>query len=264
MRFSEPFNEVAQALVIFQANVMTAKKDSENPVYGNKYADLSQVMAASQEAMAKAGLALTYNVTNEGVGVKLTPFLFHRSGQFIEYDAFVVLCQDSSAQGQGSAITYGRRYLYQTILGVAAEEDDDGNQAVGKPAPSELNPRSETIGSLGDSSKGKTETQKVKIPTPEESEYRATVLACIGEYKELLATEEKRELTRELIAAGVDKGKLDAVRDKTVMLAQRRIKPQEAQASEENYTGPKVGEAGQVGLFEPVEAAVEEHGIGIF
>ena len=35
------------------------------------------------------------------------------------------------AQGAGSATTYARRYAYQSIVGVAAEADDDGNEASG-------------------------------------------------------------------------------------------------------------------------------------
>jgi ERF superfamily len=37
--------------------------------------------------------------------------------------------KDSSPQGQGSAITYLRRYALSAVLGIATEDDDDGNAA---------------------------------------------------------------------------------------------------------------------------------------
>jgi len=36
-----------------------------------------------------------------------------------------------TAQGAGSAITYGRRYALAAALGLASDEDDDGNGAEG-------------------------------------------------------------------------------------------------------------------------------------
>ena len=35
----------------------------------------------------------------------------------------------SDPQGQGSAVTYARRYSYMSVLGLVADEDDDGNKA---------------------------------------------------------------------------------------------------------------------------------------
>lgn len=63
-------------------------------------------------------------------------FLFHSSGEFISGECFLpVVIQNP--QGIGSCITYARRYTLQSVLGIAAEdEDDDGNAASGISATS--------------------------------------------------------------------------------------------------------------------------------
>ena len=45
-----------------------------------------------------------------------------------------LLMAKQDPQGQGSAVTYARRYSYCAALGIVADEDDDG-QAASQPAP---------------------------------------------------------------------------------------------------------------------------------
>jgi hypothetical protein len=55
--------------------------------------------------------------------------LSHSSGEWIK-DELELPIAKFDAQGTGSVITYARRYAYQAIVGVAAEDDDgDGNAA---------------------------------------------------------------------------------------------------------------------------------------
>jgi len=42
-----------------------------------------------------------------------------------------------TAQGAGSAVTYARRYSLCAALGIAAEDDDDGNAATEQPKASD-------------------------------------------------------------------------------------------------------------------------------
>jgi hypothetical protein len=62
--------------------------------------------------------------------------LLHASGQWIR-SHLPMIPRDASPQGMGSALTYGRRYGFAAIVGVA-QVDDDGNQASGRPAPKEI------------------------------------------------------------------------------------------------------------------------------
>jgi len=48
-------------------------------------------------------------------------------------------------QSIGSAITYARRYTWQALIGVAAEEDDDGNAATDQHDPRSTPPQPKTV-----------------------------------------------------------------------------------------------------------------------
>ena len=54
--------------------------------------------------------------------------LAHESGEWISGELLLPLTK-ADAQGVGSAITYGRRYGLAAIVGIVADEDDDGNAA---------------------------------------------------------------------------------------------------------------------------------------
>ena len=54
--------------------------------------------------------------------------IIHTSGDSRESKLILPL-RDQSAQGVGSAISYARRYSAAAVLGIASDEDDDGQQA---------------------------------------------------------------------------------------------------------------------------------------
>lgn len=133
---SEQINELAAALSKAQLEYAPVHKDSLNPHYGSKYADLATVIAATQKALAKNGLTVTQwpcadnNVKEAGVISELA----HSSGQWKRMELMLPAtgkAKDGNtkydAQTIGIAITYARRYSYQAIVGVAAELDDDAN-----------------------------------------------------------------------------------------------------------------------------------------
>ena len=52
--------------------------------------------------------------------------LLHESGEWIETEPLQMKLEKNTPQGVGSAVTYGRRYQISSVLGLASEEDDDG------------------------------------------------------------------------------------------------------------------------------------------
>ena len=46
--------------------------------------------------------------------------------------SLTITSSSNRAQDLGSAITYAKRYSYASILGIVAEDDDDGNRAAGE------------------------------------------------------------------------------------------------------------------------------------
>jgi hypothetical protein len=128
MQTSEQVNEIAAALAKAQAEIKSATKDRANDFYGSKYATLDAVMDACRIPLASNGIAVIQGASAEGDHVIVTTMLIHTSGQWVK-DALTLLPKDASPQAAGSAITYARRYGLGAMVGVTAEEDDDGNAA---------------------------------------------------------------------------------------------------------------------------------------
>ena len=128
MEQSEQINELAAALAIAQGQITGALKDSANPFYKSKYADLASVWDACREHLSANGLAVmqTGGQTMSGQEVLITT-LAHKSGQWVR-GHLILKCKDDGPQAQGSAITYCRRYALAAIVGVA-QVDDDANAA---------------------------------------------------------------------------------------------------------------------------------------
>lgn len=93
-----------------------------------KYADLPDILDAINSALNFNGLCVSQSPNfKEGRLIVLTR-LFHKSGQWIENEVSLKASQDTP-QGMGSAITYGRRYGLTALLGICADDDDDGQSA---------------------------------------------------------------------------------------------------------------------------------------
>ena len=121
-------NELAAALVQAQAEFSAVPKTSVNPFYSSRYADLASVVKAAQPVLAKHGLAVSQHPTVVDGEPSLTTYLLHSSGQSLQ--STMRLCAAKhDPQGQGAAITYARRFAYQAVLGLVADDDDAGNRA---------------------------------------------------------------------------------------------------------------------------------------
>jgi hypothetical protein len=119
------------AMAKAQRDMKAAAKDAVNPHFKSKYADLAAVWDAIRVPLTSNGIAVLQNVENIGEAVAVTTRLVH-AGQFYEFGPLVVPLAQHTAHGIGSAITYGKRYSLSAAVGVATDEDDDGNAAVGK------------------------------------------------------------------------------------------------------------------------------------
>lgn len=128
---SEAINDLAAALAVAQGKITGALKDSANPFFKSKYADLASVWDACREHLSANGLSViqtTENVSPETVTVVTT--LAHKSGQWIR-GVLTMTPKDSSPQAAGSCLTYARRYALAAIVGVA-QVDDDAEAAQGR------------------------------------------------------------------------------------------------------------------------------------
>jgi hypothetical protein len=127
MRASEQLAELAGALSKAQAMLRGAVKDSTNPHFKSRYADLASCWDACREALAASGLSVVQLPEGSGNVVEMTTRLMHASGQWIECSGCFTATKNDP-QGLGSCITYARRYQLCAIVGISPE-DDDGNAA---------------------------------------------------------------------------------------------------------------------------------------
>jgi hypothetical protein len=130
---SEQIGELAAALAVAQGKITGALKDSANPFFKSKYADLASVWDACRGPLSDNGIAVIQTTDVDDQGVVVVTTLAHKSGQWMR-GKLRLMPKDSTPQGFGSAITYGRRYGLAAIVGVA-QVDDDANAASGRDAP---------------------------------------------------------------------------------------------------------------------------------
>lgn len=123
MERSENINELATALAKAQGAMSHAVKDSLNPGYKSRYADLASVWEACRKPLADNGLSITQLPEPAETGLRLNTILMHTSGQFISSKIQMPLMK-TDPQGYGSALTYARRYALAAIVGVYQDDDD--------------------------------------------------------------------------------------------------------------------------------------------
>ena len=130
METSESIAKLAAALVKYHAKAETIKKDGKNPHFKNEYATLDNILDTVRPILAEVGLAiLQFPVSQDG----LTTMLLHESGEYIR-GTYTMPAKVNDPQGNGSRLTYQRRYGLGAVLGVATEKDDDATSA-SRPAP---------------------------------------------------------------------------------------------------------------------------------
>ena len=124
---------VYAALAAAQAEMGKALKDSSNPAFKSKYADLASVMDACMPALGKHGIAVFQPTFDDETGRYVKTVFAHVSGEMIECRVPLIV-NKNDMQGYGSAVTYARRYGLMGMAGIAPE-DDDGNAAAKSPPP---------------------------------------------------------------------------------------------------------------------------------
>lgn len=170
MNTSEQTNELFTSLAKAQGEMGTAKLDGRNPFFNNaRYATLSSIQEVYRLPLAKNGLGLIQCVESNDQGHFVVTRLTHSSGQWLE-SSLKLFITKQDMQGLGSAITYAKRYSVSSLLGISADEDDDGNHAaksVKKPANNTVPLNSKPVNQPKPQSGGGTPPMTVKDVTNE-------------------------------------------------------------------------------------------------
>lgn len=123
---SEDLNELFAALAKAQVDLPMANKSKKNGHFKSKYADLADMIKAAQTVLGQHGLAVSQYVSTEDNGSStLTTVLGHSSGQWIS-SRMRINPASQKVQELGAYLTYIRRYAYAAIVGIAPDDDDDG------------------------------------------------------------------------------------------------------------------------------------------
>jgi hypothetical protein len=127
---SETIGALAAALSKAQADITGALKDSSNPFFKSKYADLASCWDACRKQLAANNLSVIQTTQVGEHGLVLVTTLAHSSGEWVRGE-LPVRAKDDSPQAQGSGITYARRYALAALVGLA-QIDDDAEAAQGR------------------------------------------------------------------------------------------------------------------------------------
>lgn len=129
---SETIDQIVPALIKARSKFKAAVKDAKNDAFkrngqGSGYATLDSVIDAVTEALLENGIYCTQQTDIVDARTVLHTRFLHSSGQWIG-GAYPVHPIKNDPQGEGSALTYARRYALMALAGIAPE-DDDGNAA---------------------------------------------------------------------------------------------------------------------------------------
>lgn len=129
MKTSKSVCNIIKARIKAKSEMRKPRKDGVNPHFKSKYTTFEELMKCVEEALVQNELDMIVEVLNkeDKVGCQIT--LYHSSGEFIGSDPFYIP-STQTAQGYGSSVTYVKRYCVEAFFGLAASEDDDGNNAV--------------------------------------------------------------------------------------------------------------------------------------
>lgn len=135
MNQSESIAALAKALIKAKAEFLPVVKGETATVptktggsYTYKFATLAGAYDATDNALLAHGLVVVQptRVGEDGKTVLVTT-LIHESGEWLAGE-YPVTASQAGPQGEGSGMTYARRYALLALLGIAPE-DDDGEAA---------------------------------------------------------------------------------------------------------------------------------------
>lgn len=124
---------IAAAFIKARAEIGGIVTKDAKGVYGN-YATLAAISEATTSILAKHGLAIIQEAEIIDNGVAIETWLLHESGNTMQFSRLIMPLKDKTPQSVGSAMTYGRKYQWASVCGLAPDDDDGEAATHGKPA----------------------------------------------------------------------------------------------------------------------------------
>ncbi|MBP98690.1 hypothetical protein CMK18_22285 [Candidatus Poribacteria bacterium] len=130
MQKREKTDLIFKALSAAQGEFVTLKKDKKG-VHNSTFADLSSFLDMVRPVFSRHNLFLAQPVKYEDNMIVISTFIGHASGQFLQSEELKMpaLQNANKAHGIAGSVTYARRYSLQSMLGIAAEDEDTDGAA---------------------------------------------------------------------------------------------------------------------------------------
>jgi len=141
---SESISALAKSLAIAQSKIKNTPASKENSHFKSHYTPLDDLLEMARSVLPENGLSVLQSVSGSSDNISVVTMIMHESGEWIESDPLTMKTEKNTPQGQGSAITYGRRYSLSAILGIATDPDDDGNEAEKQKSQKQAAPKQQT------------------------------------------------------------------------------------------------------------------------
>ena len=127
-------NSIYKKLYKVQKEIRAISKNSTNPFYKSKYFDINSLIKQLMPILEKYNLLLLQPMSE---GSQYSKIVDVDTGDSVESSLSLPINLD--AQKIGSAITYYRRYILQSLLGLQAEDDDGNNASIPSKKTTNLN-----------------------------------------------------------------------------------------------------------------------------
>jgi hypothetical protein len=129
---------INEAFCAAQSEIGVARKNTSNPFFNSKYADLKECFNACSDALNRHGIHISQPTMLEGDLFVIRTILTHTSGETMQdFGVPIVGWKDAKtknpAQAFGSGQTYARRYGLCGMVGIAPADDDAQSLTQDKP-----------------------------------------------------------------------------------------------------------------------------------
>jgi hypothetical protein len=150
--------EIVPALQKALAAMPDVTRDSKVDAGAMKYkfATLGAVLTAVRPVLEANGLSIMQTPVGRG---EVESTLLHKSGQWITTAPLAIVPNNSTPQGQGSAISFARRYSILSLLCLATEDDDGASAS----KPESAHPLSERVAAVLADMKALPDTKKNEL-----------------------------------------------------------------------------------------------------
>lgn len=132
MQKSDTVKDLFIGLVKLRQAIKQPPKDAENPFFKSNYVTLEGVQKAIDEAKEGTGIDYSQFVETSPDGrTGVSTMVYSDKGEYIITDPLYLQPVKNDPQGNGSVVTYSRRYQLSALFGISSDIDDDGNNASG-------------------------------------------------------------------------------------------------------------------------------------